>query len=128
MIFSSVEECISYIENCIEKCMSELSEELKRVLEEESYRQIHGWGGYLHKSIRSSSEGMSAEAYFSNEGKWYSLVTGSPVNNPISFNEAGTVWGKGSTNIIDVALGRAEDEMPQKFLQLMRGMGIPIQG
>lgn len=61
-------------------------------------------------------------------GNWYSLITGQKVGNPIGFNEAGTVFNKGATSIMSTALGRCESEIPQKFLQLMRGMGIPIEG
>ncbi len=126
MTFNSIEDCIAHIEKSIAKCMMKLSVEMRIILEEESYKQVRGWGGYLHKSVRNSSEDNSAEAYFSNEGKWYSLVTGKPVNNPISFNEAGTVWGKSATNIMDVALERCENEIPRLFLQLMQDMDIPI--
>ena len=127
MTFNSIEDCISHIQNCIEKCMAKLSLEIKIILEEEAYRQIRGWGGYLHKSVRNSSEGMSAEAYFSNEGNWYSLVTGAKQENAIKFTESGSSWNRPASNIMDVALGRAENEIPQLFVQLMRGYGIPIQ-
>lgn len=128
MVFSSIEECVSYIKSCITSCMSELSEELKKILTEESYRQIRGWSGSLHGSVRNISGGMSAEAYFSDEGNWYSLITGEKLPNAIRFTEAGTTWNRPASSIMDTAFGTAESEIPQKFLQLMRSMGIPIQG
>lgn len=72
---------------------------------------------------------MSAEASFEDTGSWYSLAgktKGQEVGNPIKFLESGTTWNRGATSIMSTALGRCESEIPQKFLQLMRGMGIPI--
>ena len=127
MVFNSIEECIAYIESAIESCMKPLSDEIKKIMDEESYRQIRGWGGYLHRSVRSSSGGMSAEAYFSNEGNWYSLITGEKQENAIKFTESGSTWGRPASNIMEKALGTAEKQIPQKFLQLMRAKGVPIQ-
>ena len=125
--FSSIEECISYIESCIEKCMFKLSREIKQIMDEVTRQQVRGWSNQIFSSVVTDSGGMSASAGFEDTGNWYSLVTGNSVGNPISFNEAGTVWGKNATNIMDVALGRAENEIPQLFVQLLRRFGIPIQ-
>lgn len=126
MIFDSVESCIAYIENAIQSCMKDISVEIKKIMDDTTRQQVRGWSGQIFSSVIENSGGMSAEAGFEDTGNWYSLITGSSVGNPIKFLEAGTTWNRGSTNIMDVALGRAEDEIPQKFLQLMRGMGIPI--
>ena len=128
MTFNSVEECISYIENAIRKCMGEISVEIKHIMDDVTREQIRGVTGQIFSSVIGQTEGMSASAGFENVGYWYSLVTGQSVGNPIKFLEAGTTWGRGATNIMDVALGRVEDEIPRTFLQLMRDMGIPIQG
>ena len=127
MTFSSIEECISYIESCIEKCMVKLSLEIKQIMDEVTRQQVRGWSNQIFSSVVADSEGMSASAGFEETGKWYSLITGDPVGNPIKFLEAGTTWNRGASNIMDVALGRAENEIPEKFVQLMRSYGIPIQ-
>lgn len=126
MVFSSVEECIAYIENAIEKCMAPLSEEIKRVMDEVTYAQVIGWSGQIFSSVVPNSGGMSAEASFEDTGHWTSLITRESVGNPIKFLEAGTTWNRGATSIMDVALGRCESEVPKKFLGLMRSFGIPI--
>lgn len=127
MTFSSIEECISYIEGCIEKCMVKLSLEIKQIMDEVTRQQVRGWSNQIFSSVVADSEGMSASAGFEETGKWYSLITSNPVGNPIKFLEAGTTWNRGASNIMDVALGRAENEIPEKFVRLMRSYGIPIQ-
>ena len=127
MIFSSIEECISYIEGCIEKCMVRLSLEIKQIMDETTRQQVRGWSSQIFSSVVADSGGMSASAGFEETGKWYSLITGASVGNPIKFLEAGTTFNRGASNIMDVALGRAESEIPEKFVQLMRSYGIPIQ-
>ena len=127
MTFSSIEECISYIEGCIEKCMVRLSLEIKQIMDETTRQQVRGWSNQIFSSVIADSEGMSASAGFEETGKWYSLITGDSVGNPIKFLEAGTTWNRGASNIMDVALGRVESEVPEKFVQLMRSYGIPIQ-
>ena len=126
MVFNSIEECLSYIESAIESCMKPLSDEIKKIMDDVTRSQVRGWSNQIFSSVQERSGGMSAEAYFSNEGNWYSLITGNPVPNPICFNEAGTVWGKGATSIMSTAFGRCESEIPKKFLALMRAKGIPI--
>ena len=126
MVFSSVEECIAYIENAIEECMSPLSEEIKRVMDEVTYAQVRGWSGDIFNSVQPNCGGNFAEASFEDNGGWTSLITGESVGNPIKFLEAGTTWNRGASNIMDVALGRCESEIPQRFLALMRSFGIPI--
>ncbi len=126
MVFSSVEECIAYIENAIQDCMKPLSNEIKHIMDDVTRSQVRGWSGQIFSSVRAKSSGMSAEASFEDTGKWYSLITKDSVGNPIKFLEAGTTWNRGASNIMDTALGRCESEIPQKFLQLMRAKGIPI--
>ena len=129
MVFSSVEECIAYIENAIEECMAPLSEEIKRVMDEVTYAQVRGWSGDIFNSVQPNCGGNFAEASFEDNGGWTSLAgetKGQKVGNPIKFLEAGTTWNRGTTNIMDVALGRCENEIPQRFLGLMRSFGIPI--
>lgn len=126
MVFSSVEECIAYIENAISECMSPLSEEIKRVMDEVTYAQVRGWSGDIFNSVQPNCGGNFAEASFENNGGWYSLITGESVPNPIRFLEAGTTWNRSASNIMDVALGRCESEIPKRFLALMRSFGIPI--
>ena len=126
MTFNSIEECVAHIEKCINKCMRDISFEIKHIMDDVTREQIRGWSGDIFSSVVANSDDMSASAGFEDTGRWYSLITGESVGNPISFNEAGTVWGKDETNIMDVALGRVENEIPQLFLQLMQDMGIPI--
>lgn len=129
MVFSSVEECIAYIENAIEECMSPLSEEIKRVMDEVTYAQVRGWSGDIFNSVQPNCGGNFAEASFEDNGGWTSLAgetKGQEVGNPIKFLEAGTTWNRGASNIMDVALGRCEGEIPKKFLSLMQSFGIPI--
>lgn len=126
MVFSSVGECIAYIESAIQDCMPPLSIEIKRIMDEVTLGQVRGWSGQIFSSVIPSSGGMSAEASFEDTGSWYSLITGQSVGNPIKFLEAGTTWNRGSTSIISTALGRCEGEIPQKFCALMRAHGIPI--
>ena len=126
MVFSSVGECIAYIEAAIQDCMPPLSIEIKRVMDEVTLGQVRGWSGQIFSSVMPSSGGMSAEASFEDTGGWYSLITGQSVGNPIKFLEAGTTWNRGATSIMSTALGRCEGEIPQKFCALMRAHGIPI--
>lgn len=126
MVFSSVGECIAYIESAIQDCMPPLSIEIKRIMDEVTLGQVRGWSGQIFSSVIPSSGGMSAEASFEDTGGWYSLITGQSVGNPIKFLEAGTTWNRGSTSIMSTALGRCEGEIPQKFCALMRAHGIPI--
>ena len=129
MIFSNVEECISYIESSIQKCMKPLSEEIKVIMDEVTYAQVRGWSEQIFSSVIPNNDKMSAEASFEDTGHWISLAgktKGQEVGNPIKFLEAGTTWNRGATNIMDVALGRCESEIPKKFLALMRSFGIPI--
>lgn len=126
MVFNSVSECIAYIEKCINACMPPLSQEIKKIMDEVTRQQVAGWSGQMFNSVIPQTNGMSASAGFENVGYWYSLISGKPVKNPIGFNEAGTVWNKGATSIMSTSLGRCESEVPQKFLQLMRDMGVPI--
>lgn len=127
MVFNDINDCIEYIESCIEASMITISFEIKNIMDEVTREQIRGFSSQIFSSVVADSEDMTAFASFQNTGNWYSLVTGNSVGNPISFNEAGTVWGKNATNIMDVALGRAENEIPQLFVQLLRRFGIPIQ-
>ena len=126
MVFSSVEECIAYIESAIQSCMPQLSKEIKQIMDDVTRQQVRGWSGQIFSSVIPSSGGMSAEAGFEDTGSWYSLITGVSVGNPIKFLEAGTTWNRGASNIMSTALGRCEAEIPQKFLALMRALGIPI--
>ena len=126
MVFSSVGECIAYIEAAIQDCMPPLSIEIKRIMDEVTLGQVRGWSGQIFSSVIPSSGGMSAEASFEDTGGWYSLITGQSVGNPIKFLEAGTTWNRGATSIMSTALGRCEGEIPQKFCALMRAHGIPI--
>lgn len=127
MTFNSIEDCIEYIESCIEASMIRLSLEIKEIMDEVTRQQVRGWSNQIFSSVVADSDGMSAFASFEDRGKWYSLISGDEVGNPIKFLEAGTTWNRSASNIMDVALGRAEDEIPQIFLQLMRKFGIPIQ-
>lgn len=126
MVFSSVGECIAYIESAIQDCMPPLSIEIKRIMDEVTLGQVRGWSGQIFSSVIPSSGGISAEASFEDTGGWYSLITGQSVGNPIKFLEAGTTWNRGATSIMSTALGRCEGEIPQKFCALMRAHGIPI--
>ena len=126
MVFNSIEDCIAYIESAIQDCMRPLSEEIKIIMEETTREQVRGWSNQIFSSVMSTSGGMSASASFEDTGNWYSLITGESVGNPIKFLEAGTTWNRGTSNIMDVALGRCQAEIPQKFLALMRAKGIPI--
>lgn len=66
MIFNSIEECIAYIESCIEKCMRPISIEIKQVMDEVTRQQVAGWSGQMFNSVIPNSGGMSAEASFEN--------------------------------------------------------------
>lgn len=126
MVFSSVEECIAYIENAITSCMPPLSREIKIIMDDVTRNQVRGWSGQIFSSVQLNSGGMEALAEFTDNGNWYSLITKEPVGNPIKFLEAGTTWNRGATTIMSTATARAESEIPQKFLTLMRAKGIPI--
>ena len=126
MVFSSVEECIAYIENAITSCMPPLSREIKIIMDDVTRSQVRGWSNQIFSSVQSNSGGMEALAEFTDNGDWYSLITKEPVGNPIKFLEAGTTWNRGSTTIMSTATARAESEISQKFLALMRAKGIPI--
>ena len=126
MVFSSVEECIAYIENAITSCMPRLSREIKIIMDDVTRSQVRGWSGQIFSSVQSNSGGMEAFAEFTDNGNWYSLITKESVGNPIKFLEAGTTWNRGASTIMSTATARAESEIPQKFLLLMRAMGIPI--
>lgn len=126
MTFNSIEECVAHIEKCINKCMRDISFEIKHIMDDVTREQIRGWSGDIFSSVVANSDDMSASAGFENTGRWYSLITGESVGNPIKFLEAGTTWNRSPSNIMDVALGRAENEIPRLFLQLMQSMGVPI--
>lgn len=126
MAFNSIEECINYIEKCISKCMRDISIEIKQIMDDTTRQQVRGWSGQIFSSVVSDSGSDFASAEFQDTGKWYSLITGESVGNPIKFLEAGTTWNRDKTNIMDVALERCENEIPRLFLQLMQDMGIPI--
>ena len=119
-------ECIAYIENAIESCMPTLATEIKRIMDEVTRSQVNGWSGQIFSSVVESSGGMSAEAEFTDNGGWYSLITHESVGNPIKFLEAGTTWNRGATSIMSTALGNAEGRIPPLFASLMASMGIPI--
>ena len=70
---------------------------------------------------------MSAESEFSDNGSWYSLITGASVGNPIKFLEAGTTWNRGATSIMSTSLGIMESRIPIYFASQMRARGIPIE-
>lgn len=127
MVFDSIEDCIEYIESCIEASMIKISFEIKNIMDEVTRQQVRGWSNQIFSSVVADSEDMTAFATFEDRGGWYSLITGESVGNPIKFLEAGTTWNRGASNIMDVALGRAESEIPQLFVQLLRRFGIPIQ-
>lgn len=126
MTFNSIEECINYIEKCISKCMRDISIEIKQIMDDTTRQQVRGWSGQIFSSVVSDSGSDFALAEFQDTGKWYSLITGESVGNPIKFLEAGTTWNRSPSNIMDVALERCENEIPRLFLQLMQDMGIPI--
>ena len=126
MTFNSIEECINYIEKCISKCMRDISIEIKQIMDDTTRQQVRGWSGQIFSSVVSDSGSDFASAEFQDTGKWYSLITGESVGNPIKFLEAGTTWNRSPSNIMDVALERCENEIPRLFLQLMQSMGIPI--
>ena len=126
MTFNSIEECINYIEKCISKCMRDISIEIKQIMDDTTRQQVRGWSGQIFSSVVSDSGSDFASAEFQDTGKWYSLITGESVRNPIKFLEAGTTWNRSPSNIMDVALERCENEIPRLFLQLMQDMGIPI--
>ena len=126
MVFSSVGECIAYIEAAIQDCMRPLSNEIKHIMDDTTRSQVRGWSGQIFSSVIAKSGGMSAEAGFEDTGGWYSLITGASVGNPIKFLEAGTTWNRGKSSIMDTAFGRCQAEVSQKFLALMRAKGIPI--
>lgn len=126
MVFSSVEECIAYIENAISSCMPTLATEIKVIMDNVTSSQVRGWSGQIFSSVKESSSSMSAEAEFTDSGNWYSLITGASVGNPIKFLEAGTTWNRGATSIMSTALGMAEGRIPPLFASLMASMGIPI--
>ena len=88
MTFGSVEECIAYIEGAIQNCMPKLADDIKRIMDEITLSQVRGWSGQIFSRVDASSGGMSAEAEFSNNGSWTSLITGASVGNPIKFLEA----------------------------------------
>ena len=127
MVFSSVEECIAYIESAIADCMPLLSKEIKIIMDDVTRQQVRGWSNQIFSSVMPKSDSMSAEASFEDNGHWYSLITGESVGNPIKFLESGATWGRGASNIMSVAMAKAESEIPQRFLELMRAKGIPIQ-
>lgn len=127
MVFNNIEDCIEYIESCIEASMITVSFEIKNIMDEVTRQQVRGWSNQIFSSVIADSEDMTAFATFEDRGSWYSLITGESVGNPIKFLEAGTTWNRGASNIMDVALGRAENEIPQLFVQLLRRFGIPIQ-
>lgn len=127
MVFDSIEDCIEYIESCIEASMITVSFEIKNIMDEVTRQQVRGWSNQIFSSVIADSEDMTAFATFEDRGSWYSLITGESVGNPIKFLEAGSTWNRGATNIMDIALGRAESEIPQLFVQLLRRFGIPIQ-
>lgn len=126
MTFNSIEECINYIEKCISKCMRDISIEIKQIMDDATRQQVRGWSGQIFSSVVSDNGSDFASAEFQDTGKWYSLITGESVGNPIKFLEAGTTWNRSPSNIMDVALERCENEIPRLFLQLMQDMGIPI--
>ena len=107
--------------------MITISFEIKNIMDETTRNQVRGWSNQIFSSVVADSEDMTAFATFEDRGNWYSLVTGESVGNPIKFLEAGSTWNRGATNIMDVALGRAENEIPQLLVHLLRRFGIPIQ-
>lgn len=128
IIFNSIEECIAYIEKSISKCMRDISDEIKHIMDDVTREQVRGWSGQIFSSVVSDNGSNFASAEFQDTGRWYSLLNPNmEVGNPIKFLEAGTTWNRSPSNIMDVALSRCEEEIPQLFLQLMQNMGIPIQ-
>ena len=127
MVFSSVEECVAYIESAISDCMPLLSREIKNIMDEVTRQQVRGWSGQIFSSVVPRSDSRNAEASFDDVGHWYSLITGESVGNPIKFLESGSTWNRSASNIMSVATSRAESEIPRKFLMFMRAKGIPIQ-
>lgn len=87
MTFSSIEECIAYIEESISACMREISFEIKKIMDDITRQQVRGWSGDIFSSVIANNDSSSASAGFENNGGWYSLITGNPVGNPIKFLE-----------------------------------------
>ena len=130
MVFSSVEECIAYIESAIADCMPLLSKEIKIIMDDVTRQQVRGWSNQIFSSVMPKNDSMSAEASFEDNGHWYSLAgetKGQEVGNPIKFLEAGTTWNRGASTIMSTSTSRAESEIPRKFLMFMKAKGIPIQ-
>lgn len=130
MVFSSLEDCIAFIKSAQSSIMSQLAEEIKRVMDEVTREQVQGWSGQIFSSVIPSSNLDSAEASFEDNGHWISLVgktEGQEVGNPIKFLEAGSTWNRGASNIMDTSHSRAENEIPQKYKSLMNGVGVPVR-
>lgn len=127
MVFSSIEELTAYVESRQSRAMKDVSEDLKRIVDESVSGNVDGWTGQIFDSVISGSSNDSAEAEFIDNGRWYSEVTGNEVGNPIKFLEAGTTWNKDKTNIMKDSFNKAESEIPDNYKKYMNGLGVPLK-
>ena len=127
MVFESIDSAINYIKNAVASCMPECADEIKMIIDDETISQVEGWSGDIFNSVMPESDSTSAEAYFSDNGAWFSLITGEPVPNPIRFLEAGSTWNRGASNIMDTAFNKCEDIVTKEFIEMLRSRGIPVE-
>ena len=126
MVFSSIEELVSYVEKQQSSAMEDLSLDIKNIVDDVVSDNVNGWTGQIFDSVINESTKDTAEAEFIDNGQWYSEVTGNEVGNPIKFLEAGTTWNKDKTNIINESQNEMEMKIPGKYQKHMRSRGVPL--
>lgn len=127
MEFTSIDEALAYIKKAVVSSMPEVGEDIKKIMDNETKSQVKGYTNQIFNSVISSSEGMSAEAEFTDNVEWYSLITGEEVGNPIKFLEAGTVWNRDASNIMEESLSKCQREIPDELKKHLANKGIPIK-
>lgn len=127
MEFNNLNEVINFIENAVSSTMPQISKDIKEIMDDETNSQVKGWSDQIFNSVEPTSTDMTAEAEFKDNGKWYSLITGDEVGNPIKFLEAGSTWNRDASNIMESSFGKCNEEIPQKLKNYLLSMGIPIE-
>lgn len=148
MVFNSIEEVITYIENIIPGVLNECSYDMQEIMINEIMEQVyigHSSESYPRTGQLLDSPQMvdinnnSVTMEFVDNGDWHSVFP--PHEHMFAFaaEEAGTVWDKGTnsntgeykykpaTNIHEVSVNRCKAEIPPKLKEYLISMGIPIE-
>lgn len=142
MVFNSLEECISYVESCMDKSAKDVGNKVKEKGREVIGSQVSGITGNLQNAVRVNSASRSnieVEIYDkpmvgADTYAWSWVSVGYPENDPrygqhffpMYGLEHGFTWNRGQTTIMPTWKSESKDVAKNAYLRAMRGMGVPI--